>query len=147
MRMKILNKARTIMDVPASERELAIGLLLGRIALAIFFVTHGFAKLTGIDGFVGLLTNNGFPLPVLLAWLVAIAEFFGGLGILLGIATRFSAFWLAIVALVAWAIIKDFSLGMGVSGGDVDILAFGLALLLLYTGPGAISISAKRKRP
>lgn len=139
--MNIKKICRFIEDVHPSVQEVNLGLLFARIAVAVFFITHGYSKLIGIEGFSSMLAEGGFPMPVLFAWLVAIAEFFGGVGILVGIGTRFSAFWLTVISFVAWATVKGFSLGM--DGGDIDILALGLTLLLLKTGPGAFSVSAK----
>ena len=93
-----------------------------------------------------MIGDMGWPLAGLFAWLVAIAEFFGGIAILLGVGTRFSALWLAVISFVAWAGVKGFSWGF-MAEGNLDILALGLTLGLLIMGPGSISLSAKMKKP
>lgn len=94
----------------------------------------------------------GFPLPLLFAYLVGIAEFFGGIAILLGVATRFSAFWLTLVVFFAWAA-KGFGLGALVTlpngnlfaGGALDWSVLGLTIALFVAGPGNLSYSAWKK--
>jgi putative oxidoreductase len=139
-------KVCTIFDNPnPSGKEISYALLVMRIAVGLFFVSFGFGKLFGTPGLemvTGMFTGLGFPIPGVLALLVGIAEFFGGLAILLGVMTRFSAFWLALISLVAWATVKSFSFGFGTEG-NLDLLALGLTVALLITGPGSISLSKK----
>jgi putative oxidoreductase len=130
-------------DVTSTEKELAYAFLFTRIAVAVFFITHGYDKFfgeMGLAGFTGMLTELGFPMAGILAFLVAFAELFGGIAILLGIMTRFWAFWLAVISFVAWWVVKGFALGM--DKGDLDVLALGLTLALVFAGPGALSLSA-----
>lgn len=130
-------------DVTTTEKEVAYALLATRIATAVFFITHGYDKFfseAGLAGFAGMLTKFGFPMPDIFAFLVAFAELFGGIAILLGIMTRFWAFWLVVISFVAWWVVKGFALGM--DKGDLDVLALGLTFALLFAGPGALSLSA-----
>lgn len=131
-------------DTHPSSEEISYSLLAVRLAAAIFFITHGYDKFfgeAGLEGFAEMLAQFGFPAVGILAFLVAFAELFGGIAILLGIFTRFSAFWLAVISFVAWAVVKDFTLGM--DGGDLDILALGLTIALVVAGPGVFSLSHK----
>ncbi len=145
--MNVLHKAKYfIEDTNPTQKEVSMALLFARIALGVFFITHGFSKLSGIEGFTGMLDGLGWPMAALFAWLVTIAEFFGGIAILLGVFTRFSAFWLAVITIYAWIGVKGLALGMGDGGGDVDLLALGLTLALFYAGPGALSVSAHMKK-
>jgi len=133
-------------DVRPTEKELSYALLSIRIATALFFIAHGYAKFfgeMGLDGFAGMLTGLGFPMVGLFAFLVAFAELFGGIAILLGIMTRFWAFWLAVISFVAWWTVKGFNIG---AEGGLDVLALGLTIALIFAGPGVMSLSAKFKR-
>jgi putative oxidoreductase len=65
--------------------------LIGRILIGGIFVQSGFAKLTDVDAFAGMLAGNGIPLASILAPLAASAEFSGGLAVVLGLATRYAA--------------------------------------------------------
>ena len=152
--MQIIKKALCVIeDGTPTGKEVAYALLFVRIAIGVFFITHGYGKLfgdaPGMEGFTGMLVMMGVPAAGLFAWLVAIAEFFGGLAILVGAFTRFSAFWLAIISFVAWVKVKGFSLGMvmimengmPMGGGDLDLLALGMTLAILFAGPGMYSVS------
>lgn len=136
-------------DVNPTEKEVAWGLLLLRLSVGIFFLTHGYSKLfaaaPGIEGFTGMLAGLGFPLAGLLAILVGIAEFFGGIALIAGAFTRFSAFWLAVITLVAWIMVKGLGFGFGAEG-NLDLLALGGTLALLFTGPGQLSVSNHMKK-
>lgn len=109
-------------------------LLAIRIGLAIFFISHGWSKLTGMDGFIDMMIMWNFPAPVLLGWAVALTEFIGGIFVLLGIFTKVSAFGFSLISIVAFIWVKKFALGM--DGGDIDILSLALALPLVFLGPG-----------
>ena len=132
-------------DVQPTNQELSYALLVMRVAVALFFISFGYGKLFGAPGlemFTGMLDGLGFPMPGVLALLVGIAEFFGGIAILFGVFTRFSAFWLTVVSLVAWATVKGFSFGFQAEG-NIDLLALGLTISLFFAGPGSISVSQK----
>jgi putative oxidoreductase len=84
-----------------------LGLLLIRAMVGVVFVFHGSQKLfgafggPGIEGFTGFLTQLEVPYPALNAYLAAIAEFGGGLALILGAGTRLVAVPLVITMLVA----------------------------------------------
>lgn len=155
--MNLIKKLLKFFESPhPSQREINFGLLATRIAVAVFFITHGYDKFfgeMGLAGFAGMMTDMGMPMAGVLAFMVATAELFGGLAILLGVFTRFSAFWLAIISLMAWVMVKGMSLGMvkimpdgmPMGGGDLDVLALGLTIAILFMGPGAMSVSGKIK--
>ena len=64
-------------------------LLLARVVIGIIFMAHGAQKLFGAFGGPGLTTIVQMMGP--LGYLVTIGEFFGGLGLLVGVLSRFSA--------------------------------------------------------
>ncbi len=139
----MVRKVVTFFDeIGSTDKELAYALLMARVTTAVFFIAHGYDKFfgeMGLAGFAGMLTKFGFPMADMFSFLVAFAELFGGIAILLGVMTRFWAFWLTIIALVAWAIVKGFDIG---GPGGLDILAMGLTLTLMFAGPGSLSLSA-----
>ena len=61
--------------------------LVGRILLALMFITSGFGKITGFESTVGYVASKGLPLPQLGAIIAIIVELGGGIG---GIAARTS---------------------------------------------------------
>lgn len=77
------------------------GYLALRISVGIIFVMTGWAKLADIGAISGMLASKGFFWPMMWAYLVAITEFLGGLGVIFGVFVRFWAQLLAIVMVVA----------------------------------------------
>jgi len=72
-----------------------------RLGLALVFIVEGWGKLADLGATRELMVYFGIPLPAVAGFLVAVAEAFGGLGILLGVLPRFSAAVLAVVMAVA----------------------------------------------
>lgn len=76
-----------------------------RLYLAPIFISAGWNKMTGFEGVVDWFGNSdwglGLPMPALMAVLVILAEFVGGIALLLGIGTRFVSISLIITMLVA----------------------------------------------
>ena len=85
------------------NKHVSLALLLTRVGVGTIFVAHGLSKLQGgVGNFAGLLGDQlGFPLPDFFAWMVTLAELFGGIALILGVATPIFAGILAIVILVA----------------------------------------------
>ncbi|UCC81994.1 MAG: DoxX family protein [Gemmatimonadota bacterium] len=111
-----------------------------RLALGLIFMAHGWAKLTGplgtAEGFN--IEGWGWPYPVFWAWVVALVETFGGLLVIVGLFTRLAAFSIASVMIVA---ILKLKLSQGLIGGfEFDIALLMLALSLLVTGAGRLSV-------
>lgn len=114
-----------------------IAILLLRIGVGVIFIVAGWGKLTGIEGTQGFFGNLGIPLPGLMAWVVAIVEFFGGLMVLLGAYIRIPALLLAFVMLVALLTTK---LGGEFSAARLDIMLLLVNLALFIIGSGRYSI-------
>lgn len=76
-----------------------IMLLIGRILLGWIFVRSGFPKLFTIDAVMATYPGRG--LPPMLAYVAVPVEFFGGLALIFGIATRYVAIVMAIFVVVA----------------------------------------------
>lgn len=75
-----------------------------RICVGVFFVFHGSQKVFGF-GIQGVAENVvaplGFPMPTLFALLLVVAELVGGIGLILGLATRLWGLMIAIAMFVA----------------------------------------------
>src|SRR5881394_2742909 len=83
------------------------GLIL-RLTLAAMILPHGAQKMLGWFGGYGFSGTMGFftgpmHVPAVFAFLAIAAEFFGGLGLILGFLTRIAAFGIAVNMLVAVA--------------------------------------------
>lgn len=127
-----------------------IGLLLIRIAVGAVLVAHGSQKLfgafggPGLEGFAGYLSSMHVIMPYPSAVAAALAEFFGGLALLLGIFVHLAAIPVAITMAVAcwahWPVFLDSQQsGPGYEFAMVlGLTAAGLGLI----GPGGLSLSA-----
>src|SRR5438094_9719008 len=77
-----------------------------RLVLVVVFFAHGAQKMLGWFGGFGFSGTMGFftgtmHIPAPLAFLAIAAEFFGGLGVILGFLTRIAAFGIAANMVVA----------------------------------------------
>ena len=118
--------------------------LVGRILLSILFILAGFGKLTAIGGTAGWFASMGLPAPTVVAVLVGLLEFFGGLAILTGFYSRIAAVALAVFTIAASLLAHtDFSdmaqalffqKNLGIAGGF---------LILAVFGPGAFAINQR----
>lgn len=97
-----------------------LGPLALRIYLAPIFIMAGLNKMSNIEDVAAWFGNPdwglGLPAPMLMAWLAALVEFFGGIAILVGFGTRLVAiplmFVMAIAAVTAhwengWSALPD----------------------------------------
>ncbi len=84
-----------------SENMAAVGLLALRIAVGIIFINAGWMKLHMIDQVAAMFGGMGIPLAGVMAWVVALVEFVGGIAVLLGVYTKEVAKLLAIIMVVA----------------------------------------------
>lgn len=120
-----------------------------RLALGWIFIAHGGQKLfglwggQGLQGMAGSLESLGIKPAMLFAILAAGAEFFGGLAVLLGLFARWGAFFIGIVMLVAIAKVHaPNGFFMSNHGYEYNVAILGLALCILFTGPGRFSIKS-----
>lgn len=124
-----------------------VGLLLLRIVLGITFIGHGAQKLfgmfdgPGIAGVTGFFGSLGVPMPGVMAWVVALFEFLGGIFILIGFLTPVAGLMITAVMLGAIATVhlsKGFWNGNG--GVEFPLALIAAALALVFAGPGRYSV-------
>ena len=124
-----------------------LAVLILRLFLGFAFMMHGSQKLLGafggggIAGVAGMLSKLGLEPSQILAWVLSITEFVGGVCVFLGFLTRFWAAGLVID--MAVAIFKvHMANGFFASKNGFELpLAFGvMALVILLTGPGSLSV-------
>ena len=123
-----------------------IALLALRVTLGLVFMMHGAQKLFGAFGGPGLGGVTKMMGPVL-GVLVSVGEFFGGLGILLGFLTRFSAASIIVIMLGAIATVHlkngffmNWEGKQAGEGYEYHLLVIGMCLTLLLAGPGLLNI-------
>jgi putative oxidoreductase len=114
-------------------------LLIVRIAAGVIVMAHGSQKLFSAFEGPGLAKTVEMMGPV--GYLVAIGEFFGGLGLIIGFLCRFSAAALIVVMIGAIAMVhgkNGFFLQKG--GFEYNIALIGLLAAVLIAGPGHYTI-------
>jgi putative oxidoreductase len=75
-------------------------LLIGRILMAYIFIRSGWGKLMDMGAFAASMPGRA-GLPTWLAYVAAPIEFFGGIALLLGLATRYVALLMFLFVLIA----------------------------------------------
>lgn len=125
------------------EQYYDVAILLLRIGVGVIFIVAGWGKLTGIEGTQGFFANIGIPAAGLMAWVVALVEFVGGLMVLVGLYLRVPALLLAMVMVVAIFTVK---LEQGFSALRIDLTLMLMSLALFILGSGKISFEHLFKR-
>jgi putative oxidoreductase len=123
-----------------------------RLVLGVVFFAHGAQKMLGWFGGFGFSGTMGFftgamHIPVPLAFLAIAAEFFGGLGLIVGFLTRIAAFGIAVNMVVAIATVHSaFGFFMNWTGAqkgegfEYHLLVLAMTAFLMIRGAGALSI-------
>ena len=111
----------------------AVLLLLARVAIGGIFVYHGWGKLTNLEMVAGFFGKWGFPVPSVMAGLVGLVEFVGGLALILGIYARMAAKLLGVVMIVALLAVH---LRFG-DNVELPLALLGALLALSVSGAGA----------
>jgi len=129
-----------------------------RLILGVVFFVHGAQKMLGWFGGYGFTGTMGFftqmmHIPAPLALLAICAEFFGGLGLLVGLLGRVAAFGITMNMLVAIFTVHIhngfFANWTGQQKGEgfeYHLLAIALALVVMIKGSGALSVDRALSR-
>jgi putative oxidoreductase len=122
----------------------AVGLLLLRIVMGAAFMFHGWFKIQSPGGAFGWMGTEA-PVPGVLQGLAVLAEFGGGLALILGLLTPLAALGIACTMIVALAMvhIPHGDPFVGYPGKPSFELAAGYlanVILLLLLGPGILSL-------
>jgi putative oxidoreductase len=129
----------------------SVPLALVRLALGVVMFPHGAQKMLGWWGGNGFGPTMGFfehqGIPAVLAFLAIAAEFFGGLGLILGFLSRIAAFGVLVNMLVAIFMVHakngffmNWTGKQGGEGFEYHVLAVAMALAVMIGGAGAFSI-------
>ena len=114
--------------------------LVGRVLLALIFVTSGYGKLAGLEGTAGYIASAGLPWPTALAAAAGLFELLAGLALVVGFKARWAALALGAFTLLAsllfhayWAAPADqqfvqqlmFMKNLAIAGGLFIVAALG----------------------
>jgi putative oxidoreductase len=114
--------------------------LLLRLIVGVLMAYHGFQKTEGGGaGFIGFVGKSGIPAPTLFGWLAILAELVGGVFLVFGFLTRWSAIFVAFTMAVAvfWVHIHD-----GFGKQELPLVYLIASLTLLVSGAGPLSVDA-----
>ena len=123
-----------------------------RLILGIVFFAHGAQKMLGWFGGFGFKATMGYftqtaHIPAVFAFLAISAEFFGGLGLILGLLSRIAAFGITVNMLVAIFTVHlangFFMNWLGQQKGEgyeYHLLVLAITVALMIRGAGAFSL-------
>ncbi len=123
-----------------------------RVVLGLVIFAHGAQKMLGWFGGYGFSGTMGFftksmGIPAPFAFLAICAEFFGGLGLILGLLTRIAAFGVGVNMLVAIATVHwkhglfaNWAGNQKGEGFEFHLLALAIVTAIAARGAGALSL-------
>jgi putative oxidoreductase len=129
-------------------------LLLGRVAVGVVFLAHGWQKLftNGVDGTAAFFAQAGIPLPAAAAWFAALVETLGGAALILGALVPVAGLLLVLNMLGAFVFVHAGNgLFIDKNGYELVLTLGAAALVFAIVGPGRYSVdhrlAARRGRP
>ena len=134
----------------ATDDSVATAIL--RLMLGVVFFAHGAQKMLGWFGGYGFAATMNFftsmaHIPAPLAFLAIAAEFFGGMGLILGFLTRIAAFGIGVNMVVAIMLVhRPFGFFMNWAGAqkgegfEYHLLVLAIVAFLMIRGGGAFSL-------
>lgn len=118
-----------------------LGPLVLRLFFGYFWLETGWAKLHNLDGFTARFVDWGIPAPAFNAALSAGTDFIGGLLLMLGLFTRFTAAAMAFNMAVAIALVVIRNVASFDEFVELDEFLYILVFFwLLVAGPGKASL-------
>ena len=133
----------------ATSNDVALTTL--RVVLGVVFFAHGAQKMLGwfggygFQGTMGFFEHMGMPAPV--AFLIICTEFFGGLGLIVGLLSRIAALGIGVEMIGAIFLVHlpngFFMNWFGTQKGEgfeYHLLVTAVAAALLLRGSGAFSL-------
>ena len=136
----------------ATSNDFALTLI--RVVLGVVFFAHGSQKMLGWFGgygFSGTMNffENDMHVPAAFAFLAIAAEFFGGIGLLLGLLTRVAAFGITVNMLVAIFMVHlpngffmNWTGQQKGEGIEYHLLVLAVTFALMMRGAGSLSADA-----
>lgn len=124
--------------------------LFGRILLSLVFILGGIGKITGFSMEEGMVAAKHIPLPAIAMGIALVVELVGGLAILLGLFTRFTAWILFLYLIPTTLLFHNFWTMQGMDRINTmihfekNLAIMGGLLILAAFGAGAYSLDSSR---
>ena len=122
----------------------AAALLLVRIVIGVAFILHGWPKIQNPTSWMNAMGGQG--VPSFLQAVAALAEFGGGIALILGLLTPLAALGIVFQMLAALFLVHfprgDAFVATGGPSYELPLVYLVLAVLLLVLGPGRWSLDA-----
>lgn len=108
-------------------------------------IQHGYVKLQAPNAFIdNMVSGLGLPMPQVMGWLAILAEFVGGICIVLGLATRPAAFFLGCTMAVAAFVMHADDPFTG--NKELALLYLACSVVIIGFGSGRFGIDSKLKK-
>jgi putative oxidoreductase len=141
------------MNVSAQESVATDGMaLIARIVMSVMFITSGIGKIVGFGPTVEHIADKGVPLPEIAAVIAILIELGGGLAVLFGWKTRWTALAYVAFLIVITPIFHNFWTMEGPArmANNINFMKnltiLGGFLLLYAFGPGKYSLDTMLQR-
>lgn len=129
--------------------NLDLALLVARILLVVIFPISAYYKIIGWPGIVGMLTQQGAPLPMLGGYIAIAVEILGALLVVIGLWTRWAALVLilyvagtSIIAHRFWEFAPPAQFGQMMQFFK-NLCMIGGLLLVAVIGPGRYAVQPR----
>ncbi len=136
---------------PTAAEALRYLALIGRILFSAIFILASFGHFT--QAYIGYAAKAGVPIPQLLVPISGLLALIGGLSVLLGYHARIGAILLVVFLVPVtlwmhafWAVKDPAMAAIQMSNFMKNLSMIGAALLILYFGPGPLSLDARHAR-
>lgn len=135
-----MKKFISLSFLPASAD---LGLLVLRVWLGLtMFLNHGLAKFQNFGSTVAMFQEK-MGIPSVFGAGAVIAESLCAILLVIGLATRLSAAFLATTMAVAFFKVHQMSLAQGPGSGELAFIYLAGFVALFLTGPGKLSVDSK----
>jgi putative oxidoreductase len=134
-----------------ASRSADVILLFARLVMGWLFLTNGWMKLMNVAGATAYLTNLRVPSPDFWVWPALIGELVVGVGLILGIATRYVSLFAFVYLIITIALAHRYwdypaaQQGAQYAHFCKNLALMGGALLLFWAGAGRYSADAKMR--
>jgi putative oxidoreductase len=111
------------------------------VVVGVVAVLHGWPKMKALGAFIEKVDTMGVPIAPVFATAAALAEFLGGLALILGLFTRYAAFSFAcVMAVVVFKVQLPHGFFAKDNGYEYPLVLLVAAVSLVFSGAGPISL-------